>query len=77
MQDDGNPGIGTSYEWVVVKGDASKVSFADPNAKVTTATVKEAGVYAFSLKCTDGERTTYGMPIESTVAVPGSVLSIR
>ena len=77
VQDDGNPGIGTSYEWVVVKGDASKVSFADPNAKVTTATVKEAGVYAFSLKCTDGERTTYAMPVEFTVANSGTVLTIR
>ena len=76
-QDDGSPGTGISYEWVVVKGDASNVSFADSSAKETTVTVKEAGVYAFSLKCTDSERTTYAIPVEFTVLKSGTVLTIR
>ena len=76
-QDDGNPGTGVSYEWVVVKGDARQVVFTDSNAKETTIKVNEAGVYAFSLKCTDGERTTYGMPVEFTVVKAGTVLTIR
>ena len=76
-EDDGNPGTGVRYEWQVVKGDASKVSFADSSAKETTVTVKEAGVYAFSLKCTDSERTTYAIPVEFTVLKSGTVLTIR
>jgi len=76
-QDDGSPCTGISYECVVVKGDASRVSFADRNAKETTVTVKEADVFAFSLKCTDGERTTYAIPVEFTVLKSGTVLTIR
>jgi hypothetical protein len=76
-EDDGNPGTGVRYEWQVVKGDESKVSFADSSAKETTVTVKEAGVYAFSLKCTDSERTTYAIPVEFTVLKSGTVLTIR
>lgn len=63
--------------WEVVKGDASKVEFADPTALETTVTVAEAGDYAFRLVAFDGERTTYGESVEVTVEKPGCVILLR
>lgn len=74
--DDGNVG-GLKYEWQVVSGDASQVTFADRNAACTTATVAKAGAYAFVLKVSDGERVTYGEPIEFTATARGMVIVVR
>ena len=77
VADDGQPDGTLTYEWLVVSGDVSAVSFADASAAETTVTISEKGTYTFLLKASDGERITYGPPKTIDVQVPGTFIIIR
>ena len=74
--DDGHPAGTLSYEWLVVSGDASAVSFSDASAAETTVTISEKGSYTLMLKVSDGERTTYGAPKTIDAQGPGMFLIV-
>ena len=76
--DDGNPaGSSLVYEWEVVSGDASAVTFADRNAASTTATFAAMGSYVLRLKVTDGARTTYGEPVMCEIVQSGTTIILK
>ena len=77
VADDGQPDGTLTYEWLVVSGDVSAVSFADASAAETTVTISEKGTYTFMLKASDGERITYGPPKTIDVQGPGTFVIIR
>ena len=75
--DDGNPSGTLTYEWVVLKGDAANVQFADRTARETRVTFLKKGDYTLCLKASDGERVTYGEPKTVSVTANGMMLLIR
>ena len=76
--DDGMPaGSSLAYEWEVVSGDDSAVTFADRNAASTTATFAAMGTYVLRLKVTDGARTSYGEPVVCEIVQSGTMLLIK
>ena len=78
VHDDGMPaGSSLAYEWEVVSGDASAVTFADRNAASTTATFTAIGTYTLRLKVTDGARTTYGEPVVCEIVQSGTMIILK
>lgn len=75
--DDGNPAGALTYEWVVLKGDAANVQFADRTARETQVTFLKKGDYTLCLKVSDGERVTYGEPKTVSVSANGMMLLVR
>ncbi len=76
--DDGLPqGSTLAWEWVVLAGDASQLTFSDRTAKATTVTALKAGTYVLALKATDGARTTYSESIVFEAAKAGMLLLIK
>ena len=66
-----------TYTWQVVKGDASNVVFSASTARATTATFAAVGDYTLQLTVSDGQRTTYSDPIDVTVVLGGTMVSLR
>ena len=75
--DDGNPSGTLTYEWIVLKGDAANMQFADRTARETRVTFLKKGDYTLCLKASDGERVTYGEPKTVSVTANGMMLLIR
>ena len=65
------------YEWKVVSGDASSVTFGDAQAKNTTFTARAKGLYVICLTVSDGETVTYSDPVEINVIAPGLVINLQ
>jgi len=66
-----------TYTWLVVEGDASKVTFSAPTARTTTVTFAVVGNYTLQLAVSDGQRTTYSDPICVTADTGGTMISLR
>ncbi len=76
--DDGLPEDGElTYEWSVLSGDASAVAFGDATARETTFTAASVGTYVLQLAVSDGERTSYSVPLTVEVTAAGVVIVIR
>ena len=76
--DDGVPANGAlSVEWEVISGDESAVTFGDATSAETSVTFATCGSYTLRLKATDGERVSYGAPVEFNVTNPGIVFTVR
>lgn len=75
--DDGEPqGGALTYQWRVLSGDASQVTFGDASARSTTFTALKTGTYILQLAVSDGERTTYSEPL-TVEAKSGLVIVVR
>ena len=75
--DDGEPqGGALTYQWRVLSGDASQVTFGDASARSTTFTASKTGTYILQLAVSDGERTTYSEPL-TVEAKSGLVIVFR
>ena len=75
--DDGEPqGGALTYQWRVLSGDASQVTFGDASARSTTFTASKTGTYILQLAVSDGERTTYSEPL-TVEAKSGLVIVVR
>lgn len=66
-----------SYEWRVLSGDPSKVSFTDSMSRSTDVKIKSAGMYMLQLAVSCGGRTAYSEPIAIQVQSPGLVVHVK
>ena len=69
VSDDGLPGPGLATLWTATSGPGP-VTFGDPNAVDTTATVSAVGVYTLRLTADDGELVAYDELVLDVSDVP-------
>ena len=76
--DDAMPPASTlTYEWKVLSGDASSVTFGSKYSKSTTFSARKKGPYVICLAVSDGESVTYSDPLRLDVFAPGFVITLQ